>query len=148
MAEAVLSAEDRFAIEDLLGRYFWAVDTGDVEGVVATFAEDALVRYEGGSAYEGIESIRRFAERAIGNHTARGRMHFNRPLFIERRGDAVMMRSYLIAPQWTTQDDAKVLATVRYTEDTFIKSSGGWRIKERAIFLWNDKTAPRVTDTN
>lgn len=141
-----LSADDRFEIEDLLGRYFWAVDTADVEAVVAVFTHDAVVRYGTGQWYEGPDGIRRFAIRAIGDHTARGRMHFNRPLFAELRGDAVLMRSYLISPRWTTHDDAMVLGTLRHTEDLFVRTTGGWRIKERAIFLWNDQTAPRTPD--
>ena len=147
VSDQPLSVEDRFAIEDLLGRYFWAVDTADTEGVVAVFAPEAVVRYGTGDRYEGTDGIRRFAIRAIGGESARGRMHFNRPLFAERRGDAVLMRSYLISPQWTVHDNAMVIGTLRYTEDTFIRTDAGWRIKERAIFLWNDQAAPRKMPT-
>ena len=141
-----LTADDRFEIEDLLGRYFWAVDTADVDAVVAVFTHDAVVRYGTGQRYEGSDGIRGFAIRAIGDHTARGRMHFSRPLFVEVRGDAVLMRSYLISPRWTAHDNAIVLGTLRHTEDLFIKTAGGWRIQERAIFLWNDQTAPRAPE--
>lgn len=143
MPHIPLTADDRFEIEDLLGRYFWAVDTADIESVVAAFTTDAVIRYGNSQRYEGADGVRRFAVRAIGDNTVRGRMHFNRPLFVEHADDGVRMRSYLISPRWTTHDDAMVLGTLRYTEDTFVRTAAGWRIKERAIFSWNDETAPR-----
>ena len=35
------SAEDRTLIEELYARYSWALDTGDTDGYVALFTEDA-----------------------------------------------------------------------------------------------------------
>jgi ketosteroid isomerase-like protein len=40
------SAEDRALIEELYSRYSWALDTGDTDGYVALFTEDALVTEE------------------------------------------------------------------------------------------------------
>lgn len=140
-----IAIEDRYEIEDLLGRYFWAVDTADVEGVIAVFAPGAIVRYGSGERYEGAEGIRRFALRAIGGEEARGRMHFNRPLFAERKGECVVLRSYLISTQWKVGEEPIAIGTMRHTEDSFIRTEAGWRISERAIFHWNDQAAPRAT---
>lgn len=38
-----VSVEDRLAIGDLFARYMWAIDTGDVEGLVACFTEDGAL---------------------------------------------------------------------------------------------------------
>ena len=38
-----LTVEDRLAIQDLLARYAWALDTGDVDSFVACFTPDAVV---------------------------------------------------------------------------------------------------------
>src|SRR5688500_9943763 len=35
--------EDRVAIEDVMARYVWAVDSLDPEGYVAVFTEDAII---------------------------------------------------------------------------------------------------------
>ena len=39
-----LSLEDRQEIYDTLARYVWGMDTGDIEGVVATFTPDGVVK--------------------------------------------------------------------------------------------------------
>ncbi len=43
------SVEDRIAIQDLIARYAWALDTGDVEGVVGCFTPngEVLARFPG-----------------------------------------------------------------------------------------------------
>lgn len=140
---AQIAPEDRFAIEDLLGRYFWAADTGDISGVLAAFAPNAVVRYGDGRHYEGPAQLRDFATR-ICDPAGRGRMHFNRPLFVEVEGDHVLLRSYLITPGWMVNEDSPTLGTLRYVEDRLIRSTEGWQIIERAIFLWNDRDAPRI----
>jgi hypothetical protein len=38
-----LTTEDRIAINDLLAAYAWALDTGDVDALVACFTLDAVV---------------------------------------------------------------------------------------------------------
>ena len=35
--------EDRVAIQDLIAKYCWALDTGDVESFVACFTPDAVI---------------------------------------------------------------------------------------------------------
>ena len=35
--------EDRVAIQDLIAKYCWALDTGDVESFVACFTADAVI---------------------------------------------------------------------------------------------------------
>lgn len=44
---APLSADDRLAIIELMAKYAWAIDTGDVEAYVACFTPDALLSMRG-----------------------------------------------------------------------------------------------------
>src|SRR2546423_15436525 len=44
MSEAKMSLEDRQEIYDTLARYVWSMDTGDIEGVVAAFTADGVVK--------------------------------------------------------------------------------------------------------
>src|SRR5688572_4471834 len=39
--------EDRIAVEDVMARYVWAVDSLDAEGYVAVFTEDAVIDSNG-----------------------------------------------------------------------------------------------------
>ena len=41
---AGLSPEDREALFDVLRRYVWCMDTGDIEGIVATFTKDGVIK--------------------------------------------------------------------------------------------------------
>jgi hypothetical protein len=41
------SYEDRIAVEDVMARYVWAVDSLDADGYVAVFTEDAVIDSNG-----------------------------------------------------------------------------------------------------
>ena len=50
--------EDRIAVEDVMARYVWAVDSLDPAGYVGVFTEDAIID-SNGSISKGHEEIRR-----------------------------------------------------------------------------------------
>lgn len=49
---------DRVAVEDVMARYVWAVDSFDADGYVAVFTEDAVID-SNGSISKGHEEIRK-----------------------------------------------------------------------------------------
>ena len=51
--------EARHAVRNTLARYTWCGDFGDVEGFVACFTRDAVLRIKGGAVFEGHDGIRR-----------------------------------------------------------------------------------------
>jgi hypothetical protein len=134
------TADERFRILDLLGRYIFAVDTGDIEAVLACFAPQAWVRYEGGAVYSGCEELRRFAEKVAGPDTA-GRMHLNFPLFFAQEGPVVVVHSYLSIAQWCPPAPPTSFETLRYVRDHCVRcDDGAWRILGRHIANWNRDT--------
>ena len=56
--------EDRIAVEDVMARYVWAVDSLDPEGYVAVFTEDAIID-SNGSISKGHEEIRKIVTNLI-----------------------------------------------------------------------------------
>ena len=56
--------EDRIAVEDVMARYVWAVDSLDPEGYVAVFTEDAVID-SNGSISKGHEEIRKIVTNLI-----------------------------------------------------------------------------------
>src|SRR6187200_306865 len=50
--------EDRIAVEDVMARYVWAVDSLDADGYVAVFTEDAVID-SNGSISRGHAQIRK-----------------------------------------------------------------------------------------
>src|SRR5881394_3865838 len=49
--------QDRIAVEDVMARYVWAVDSLDADGYVAVFTEDAVID-SNGSISKGHKEIR------------------------------------------------------------------------------------------
>ena len=56
--------EDRMAVEDVMTRYVWAVDSLDAEGYVAVFTEDAIID-SNGNISKGHEEIRKIVTNLI-----------------------------------------------------------------------------------
>src|SRR5215813_11091081 len=56
--------EDRIAVEDVMARYVWAVDSLDPEGYVAVFTEDAIID-SNGSISKGRDEIRKIVTNLI-----------------------------------------------------------------------------------
>src|SRR4026207_1062138 len=56
--------EDRIAVEDVMARYVWAVDSLDPEGYVAVFTEDAVIDANG-SISKGRDEIRKIVTNLI-----------------------------------------------------------------------------------
>src|SRR5215813_10129648 len=56
--------EDRIAVEDVMARYVWAVDSLDPEGYVAVFTTDAVID-SNGSISKGHDEIRKIVTNLI-----------------------------------------------------------------------------------
>src|SRR5687767_15634379 len=52
------TSDDRIAVEDVMARYVWAVDSLDADGYVAVFTEDAVID-SNGAISKGHEEIRK-----------------------------------------------------------------------------------------
>src|SRR5882724_4643805 len=56
--------QDRIAVEDVMARYVWAVDSLDADGYVAVFTEDAVID-SNGTISKGREEIRKIVTNLI-----------------------------------------------------------------------------------
>jgi uncharacterized protein (TIGR02246 family) len=133
--------EDRLAIDDLLMKYVWASDTGDIAAFVDTFLPDGVLGRTSGIRYEGHAGIARFAEESIAPPGTRGRMHFFQTISIAPEGDGYRVLSFWQVVQVTAVAGGRVRSTGT-TSDLCVKADGGWRFRERIIGRWNDETAP------
>lgn len=138
---AAIALEDRAALQDLLAGYSWSLDTGDTEGLVACFTEDARMIeevFEDPDIWEGHAGIR-----ALASH------YFNAPGFPGRQHHHTMS-------QYTAQEDGSIRSRgfcfvtecegeppylLRFTgwyEDLSVKGADGrWRFRERIVRLWD-----------
>jgi uncharacterized protein (TIGR02246 family) len=139
------SYEDRIAVEDVMARYVWAVDSLDPEGYVAVFTEDAIID-SNGSLSKGREEIRRIVTSLIrrrDDNKAKGlpssnlyhvissvRITFPKP------GEA-LHQSY-----WQTvrrdKDGRMIAAAMGRSEDRLVKRDGQWLIQWRKLTVFTD----------
>ena len=137
--------EDRIAVEDVMARYVWAVDSLDPDGYVAVFTEDATID-SNGSISRGREEIRgivtgliqrRDANKAKGLPTSNlYHVISNVRITFPSPGEALHL-SY-----WQTvrrnADGAMIAAAMGRSEDRLVKRNGKWLIQSRRLTVFGD----------
>jgi hypothetical protein len=149
MAGDTISLGDRQAIYDTLARYAWGMDTGDIEGVVATFTPDGVVKDVTGKRWDAAQGgARGFATHFLTRLNRRGGQHHVQHLFVEKaNGESYRVTSYWVSIRWDTEGDHKSIRAMGSYVDTCVQVDGQWLIKEKIIDPWNSATAPIVGTT-
>jgi hypothetical protein len=136
---ASLSAEDQLAIRDVIARYAWALDTGDVEGFVACFCRDGVLIWDVFATpdrWEGHEALRHFATFFRDQPSSAGRQHHVSNIVITPSEGRARARSYA-AVALRQGDGPHLLSVMGYYEDLFRREDGEWRLAERVIRDWS-----------
>ncbi len=149
MSGATISLEDRQEIYDVLAHYVWSMDTGDIEGVVATFTPDGVVKDVTGKRWDATQGgARGFATYFLTRPNRRGGQHHVQHLFVEKAdGGGYRVTSYWVFIRWDTAGDHKAIRAMGSYVDTCVKVDGQWLIKEKIIDPWNSETSPIVGKT-
>ena len=136
---------DRIAVEDVMARYVWGVDSLDPEGYVAVFTEDAVID-SNGIISKGHEEIRKIVTGLIqrrNDNRAKGlptsnlyHMISNVRITFPKAGEA-LHQSY-----WQTvhrnKDGQMIAAAMGRSEDRLVKRNGKWLIRERKLTVFTD----------
>jgi hypothetical protein len=127
----------------------WCLDTGDIEGVVATFTPDGVVKDVTGKRWDRTAGgVRGFATHFLTRPNRRGGQHHVQHLFVEKaEGDGYCVTSYWVSLQWDAAGDRKGIRALGRYIDTCVKVDGTWLIKEKIIDPWNSETAPMLGNT-
>jgi hypothetical protein len=149
MASIAISLEERQAIYDTLARYVWGMDTGDIEGVVATFTPDGVVKDVTGKHWDAASGgVRGFATHFLTRPQRRGGQHHVQHLFVDAAaGGGYRITSYWVSIRWDTEADQKAIRAMGSYMDTCVQVNGQWLIKEKIIDPWNSTAAPIVGQT-
>jgi ketosteroid isomerase-like protein len=135
-------ADDRAEIENLSNRYMIAVDAGDIDTVMTTWAENGVLDWVGGVEH-GREAIRKamsgFGGAAAGSipegATSRQRTHhqiINH--VIDVNGNTAKTIAYWFAiTNKTPQKDVQLLYFGHY-EDDLVKQNGHWLFAKRKVY--------------
>lgn len=144
-AAAPLTTGDRMAINDLLAAYAWALDTGDVDALVACFTPDAIVVeevFEEPDCWEGHAKIRQFAEhfRDVGNFP--GRQHHITNSVVTGDSERCSVRSFALVTE-CQGEPPYVIRFAGYWDDHLAKVAGKWLFTRRTIRLWDGEVLAR-----
>ena len=137
--------EDRIAVEDVMARYVWTVDSLDADGYVAVFTKDAVIDSNGtiSKGHDEIRKIvtgliqRRDEARAKGQPTANlYHVISNVRITFPKPGEA-LHQSY-----WQTvrrdKDGRMIAAAMGRSEDRLVKRDGKWLIQFRKLTVFTD----------
>jgi ketosteroid isomerase-like protein len=140
-----LTVEDRVAINDLLARYAWALDTGDVDALVACFTPTAVVIeevFEEPDRWEGADGIRRLGEHFRNVPDFPGRQHHLSQLLVEGDNARCAARAFVFVTE-CRGEPPYVLRFTGYYDDQLVKLSGRWFFERRTIRLWDGEVLRR-----
>ena len=137
--------EDRIAVEDVMARYVWTVDSLDADGYVAVFTDDAVID-SNGSISKGHAEIRKIVTGLIqrrDDNKAKGlpaanlyHVISNVRITFPKPGEA-LHQSY-----WQTvrrdKDGRMIAAAMGRSEDRLVKRNGQWLIQFRKLTVFTD----------
>ena len=144
------AVEDELAIRELYARYSWALDTGDTDGYVNLFTEDAEATEETASGElevrKGREEIRKLVLKFHQRPDFPGHQHQMDQLVFEAdsqgRPDRWIVRSYA----WATINRPPApphLHWCGHIRDEVRKVDGEWKIAAKDIMGWAEKVLER-----
>ena len=134
-----ISSDDQLAIRDMIARFAWALDTGDVAGFVDCFCRDGALLwdvFETPDRWEGEAALRHFAEFFRAQPTSAGRQHHVSNTVIDPCEDGALARSY-VTVALRQGAGPHLLNVMGYYEDRFRRENGRWRLAERVIRDWS-----------
>ena len=144
-------ANDRAEIENISTRYMVALDAGDIDTVMSTWAEDGVLEWVRGvekgkaairkamSGFAGSEAARKIPEGAKSRQRTRD---FILNHVIDVDGDTAKTVAYWFnITNETPQKDVQVMYFGHY-EDELVRQNGHWLFKKRKIF--NESLANRA----
>jgi len=141
-----LSADDRFAIMDLFAAYGWALDTGDVEGLVAVFTEDAVMIeevFEDPDVWEGHDGIRALCNHYFTSPGFPGRQHHvTQQVFAPLDDGAFAVKSFAFVTE-CHGEPPYLLRFAGWYEDEVVKIGDEWKFRKRIVRLWDGKVLER-----
>ncbi|MBB3459407.1 uncharacterized protein (TIGR02246 family) [Rhizobium sp. BK313] len=132
MVAKALPIEDRLAINDLFIRYATSMDSGDVEGVVGCYTEDAVLTGSSTGEHRGSEAIRAFASRYANFHANGAQLrHFITNIIVTPEDGGAKVTAYLLTSY--TQDGKHERMRPGHYICHVVKLDGEWLFKSRFV---------------
>lgn len=131
---------DLLAIQDMMARYEWALDSADAKGYAALFAEDGRMVFGGTNERVGraaiqaeIETLSRTFARAFPGGVTPKIQHILSNLVIVQHGDTAEAKSFW-TEIWNPTGKSMGVRAAGHYEDRLVKRNGQWLFLRREIF--------------
>ena len=138
--------EDRIAVEDVMARYVWAVDSFDAEGYVAVFTRDAVID-SNGNISKGHEEIRKIVTNLMkrrDDNKAKGlpasdlhHMVSNVRITFPKANEA-LYQSYWQTVRRDNDSGRMIVGGMGRSEDHLVKRNGKWLIQFRKLTVFTE----------
>ena len=142
-----LAIEDRLALQDLIADYSWALDTGDVEALVACFTPDARMVeevFEDPDIWEGHDGIRGIAEHYRNAPGFPGRQHHVTQIqWFPQDDGSVEIRAFAFVTECHDEPPYELRFTGYYDDHAVKGEDGKWRFQRRTVRLWDGEVLKR-----
>lgn len=148
-SKAKVSIEDRLELQDLIARYAWALDTGDVDGYVECFFEDGWIEHHPPGLCKGREAIRKLTEFLWYENPANylGRQHRMSQVLMSPEAGGVRVRAFWSILQHDVFTDQNfVFGLGRWNALAARDRDGEWRLKTLEVEIWRGREVPWVGD--
>ena len=124
----------RNEVQDLISRYAWAADSGDVEGYVGCFTKDGVFAIKDVEPVVGEEAIRTFYQGARKRRVDAGQRthHIMSNLVVAESTDGATAQSYLTLITREPDGSTGVERGGEY-QDILVKVDGRWLFAERSL---------------
>jgi hypothetical protein len=134
---------DRLAIDELHGRYLFALDWLDADTLSSLFTEDGVLDWAGG-VIEGRAAIRRAVIGMEGYFATRGAAesplrtprlrHFVTNKIMDIKGDRATTMAFWLELDNDNRHRWPYVGAYGHYEDALIRTNEGWRFSRRTIF--------------
>ena len=142
-----LAIEDRLALQDLIADYSWALDTGDVEALVACFTPDARMVeevFEDPDIWEGHDGIRGIAEHYRNAPGFPGRQHHVTQIqWFPQDDGSVKIRAFAFVTECHDEPPYELRFPGYYDDHAVKGADGKWRFQRRTVRLWDGEVLKR-----
>jgi hypothetical protein len=136
-----LSVEDRLDIIELFAKYAWGINTGDIEGVLACFAEDGYLDHLWQGKLQGHDKIRRAFEELWYDRPSWwfGRQHLANHFLITREGEGARVKAYFTIVQFNVDYRTNFVFGIGNWDNLCVKRDGRWVFMSMFINGWTDR---------
>ena len=145
MSDDLRELRDRLAINDLLVRYAWAIDTKDWDTLDIVFTPDAKIDYTRTGGIAGsLAEIKPWLAESLAAFPATQHLLSNSQVTID--GDTATARTAVYNPMGaaTREGPLHFFFMGGIYADQMVRTADGWRITERVEHLvWMDGKLPR-----